>query len=285
MVVPELANPFFIPIIDAVQAVAQQKHYMVIINQSAHQPDMELAIIHQLRRLRMTGVLITPASSELDHLRSIQAEGTPTVVVARCWEEGDCVTVDDYAGGCMVAEHLLQLGHGKIGCVTHDEVSNTAVQARLRGFRETLYKRGVELSPQHIIRVETVRMTDAVRAAEAFMALADMPTAVFTTADRLAIGFIHELINRGIQVPEDVAVVGYDDIRYAQFLEVPLTTVSLPKYELGRQAVQLLFERTESSDHRGEPHQIMLKPQLVVRVSCGAHLSKDRQLQAEWLSL
>ncbi len=269
MVLPELANPFFIPIIDAVQAVAQARQHLVIVNQSAHQPDMELAILHQLKQLRTAGVLITPASTNIQHLRAIQAQGIPAVVVARCWKEGDCVTVDDFAGGGMVAEHLLQLGHRTVGCVTHDELTNSAVQVRLEGFQNRLKRDGIDLNPHHLIRSETVRMQDAVQAAQTFLALPQRPTAVFVTADRLAIGFIHELQARGVRVPDDVAVVGYDDIRYAEFLEVPLTTVRLPKYELGQQAVQLLFQRTESDNHNPQPRQVMLKPELVVRVSCG----------------
>lgn len=272
IVLPELANPFWIPIIDAAQAIAQAKQHLVIVNQSAHQPDMELAILQQLHQLRMAGVLIAPTSTKLDHLRAIQAKGVPTVVIARCWSEGDCVTVDDFAGGSMVAGHLLQLGHRTIGCVTHDELTNSAVQARLEGFQHRLHRGGVELRPHHIIRSETVRMLNGVQAAQTFLALPDRPTAVFVTADRLAIGFIHELRLRGVRVPEDLAVVGYDDIRYAEFLEVPLTTVRLPKYELGRQAMQLLFERTQTDNHRGKVRQIMLKPELIVRVSSGAQV-------------
>jgi DNA-binding LacI/PurR family transcriptional regulator len=101
--------------------------------------------------------------------------------------------------------------------------------------------------------------------------LPDRPTAVFVTADRLAVGFVHRLQERGLHVPGDVAVVGYDDIRYAEFLQVPLTTVALPKYEMGRQAAQVLFGRIENGGTgTGEWRGVLLEPRLIVRASCGA---------------
>jgi LacI family transcriptional regulator len=271
MVVPELANPFFVAIIDAVQAVARQKGYLVIVNQSERQPDMELASLHQLRQLRIAGVLVTPASTTLDHLKSLEAGGTPVVVVARCWKDGNCVTVDDFAGGRIAGEHLIQLGHRKIGCVSHAELGNTAVQARVQGFQAALEEGGCAFLPQRMIHVERTALANAEQAVDAFLSLPDRPTAVFVTADRLAIGFIHQLQARGVRVPEDVAVVGYDDIRYAEFLRVPLTTVALPKYELGQQAARILFERIENgSSDSTEWQQVLLQPELIVRASCGA---------------
>ncbi len=113
-------------------------------------------------------------------------------------------------------------------------------------------------------------MADGIRAADAFLDLPDRPTAVFLIADRLAIGFIHRLLERGLRVPDDVAVVGYDDIRYAEFLEVPLTTVAQPKWEMGNQATQILFERIESNESDDEHRQLLLEPELIVRASCRA---------------
>jgi LacI family transcriptional regulator len=271
VVVLELVNPFFVHILDAVQAVTRQKDHMLLVSQSERQPDMERASVHQFRQMRVAGILITPATTEMGHLRLLEAEGTPVVVVARRWDDGDCVTVDDFAGGRIAGEHLVQLGHRKIGCVAHDELHNVAVQDRVQGFQHALREAGCVFSPQCTLHTKTLRMADAIQAADAFLDLPERPTAVFVTADRLAIGFVHRLREKGLRVPGDVAVVGYDDIRYAEFMEVPLTTVALPKYEMGQQAAQLLFELIEASDADNEPRRIMLEPQLIVRASCGAH--------------
>jgi len=269
VVVLELANPFFVPIIDATQAVAQQKDHLVIINQSERKLDLEQASLYQLRQMRVAGVLVTPASTELEHLQRLEAGGTPVVVVARRWDDGDYVTVDDFAGGHMAGEHLIRLGHRRISCVAHDEPHNTAVQDRVQGFQHALREAGCPFSPQCTIHTETLRMADAIRAADSFLALSERPTAVFVTADRLAIGFVHQLRERGLRVPGDVAVVSYDDIRYAEFLEVPLTTIALPKHDMGQQAAQILFERIEAGDAGTARRQVLLEPKLIVRESCG----------------
>jgi DNA-binding LacI/PurR family transcriptional regulator len=93
------------------------------------------------------------------------------------------------------------------------------------------------------------------------------------TADRLAIGFIHRLREHSICIPEDIAVVGYDDIRYSEFLEVPLTTVALPKYEMGQKATQILFELIESGETQAKKQQVLLEPKLIIRQSCGADIA------------
>lgn len=269
VVVLELINPFFTHILDAVQAVAREKGYMILVNQSERQPDTERASVHQFRQMRVAGVLITPATTDLEHLLFLEAEGTPVVVVARRRDGGDYVTVDDFAGGRIAGEHLIQIGHRRVGCVAHDEPHNVAVQDRVQGFQHALREAGCVFLPQCTIHTESLRMADAIQAADAFLDLPERPTAVFVTADCLAIGFIHRLRERGMRVPDDVAVVAYDDIRYAEFLEVPLTTVALPKHEMGQQAAQILFERIEANEAHSEPRQVMLEPQLIVRASCG----------------
>jgi LacI family transcriptional regulator len=266
----ELDNPFFAPIIDAVQEVAWDRKHMLVVSQSQRRLDVEKFSIYQFSQVRMAGIVITPASTDLDHLQSLKKRGISVVVVARCWEDGDYVTVDDLAGGRMVAEHLLRLGHRRIGCIAHGESSNRAVQTRVRGFRAALEDGGCAFPPQWMIHTRSVLLADGMQAVDDFLSLSERPTAVFVTADSLAISFIHGLLERGVRVPGDIAVVGYDDIRYAAFMEVPLTTIALPKYEMGRQAAEILFERIGSEEESEECQHIHLTPELVIRKSCGA---------------
>lgn len=269
IVVPELANPFFVSIIDGVQATARRRDHMLIISQSERQADLEQACFAEFRQFRVAGVLVTPVSSDAEHLPRLRDQGTAVVVIARQWA-GDYVTVDHIAGGRLACEHLLRLGHRKIGCVAPREAGNAAVEARVEGFRATLAAAGERFSPEWLIRSETTNPDDATRAADSFIELADRPTAVFVTTDQLAMGFIHRLQERGLRVPRDVAVVGYDDIVYAEFLQVPLTTVALPKYEMGARAVEILFERIKGAADGADWRQVMLQPRLIVRASCGA---------------
>lgn len=271
VMVLELSNPFFAPIIDAAQAVAQQRGYLVIISQSGRQAELERANLNQLRQMRAAGVLVTPTSGDLSPLRGLRARGTPVVLVSRRWEDGDFVAIDEHEGGRLVAEHLLALGHRRLACVVLDEPQNAAHRDRIEGFSQALARAGVE--PPQILLTPTQRLQDGLDAADRLLALARPPTAAFVIADRMAIGVTHRLRARGVQVPGDVAVVGYDDIRYAEFLEVPLTTVALDKHEIGQRAAQILFQRIEAdeSDQDVCPQQVLLQPRLIVRASCGGN--------------
>lgn len=270
VIVPDLSNPFFSPVIDAIQAVAQQHQHLVIIYQSQLQVEVELVGLSQFRQLHVAGILPMPVAENLDYLKQYKTPTTSLVIAARQWDEGDYVNLDYYAGGHLAGQHLVGLGHRKIGCITFQPW-----QPRIHGFKQALVDGGVELLPEWLILTETARVANGIQAADTFLSLPNRPTAVFIASDQLSIGFVHRVRERGLRVPDDVAVVSYDDIRYAEFFEVPLTTVALPKYEMGQRAAQILFERIHTGNVITEPYQVTLKPELIVRTSCGA-LSSPR---------
>lgn len=270
MIVLELANPFVNPIIDGAQAVAFERGHLLVVSQSLRRRETEEASLSRFRQMRVAGVLVAPVSPDLRHLEELREQGVPVVAFSRQWANGDYVTVDDREGGRIAGEHLVALGHREIGFVALGEPGNTAVEARLEGLLEALQRGGAVCRPEWRFFTQRQTPEEGVAAAEAFVRLVHRPTAMFVTADRVAIGFVHHLRTLGLRVPEDVAVVGYDDIHYSQFLEVPLTTVALPKYELGRQAAEILFRRIEAAEPGGPPQQVLLPPRLVVRRSCGA---------------
>jgi LacI family transcriptional regulator len=273
-VATELANPFYAPIISAVQEVARLRDHLVVIADSERQLANEATYLQQFERLRIAGVIVTPLSPDTRALEALRDSGVPIVVVARRWAKGDYVTADNVLGGRMVGSHLLGLGHERIAVVALDEPGHTAAADRLAGFQKRLAE--AHLDPP-IIRTKSLSTSEGASAAGALLALSPRPTAVFVMADRLAIGFIHELLNRGVGVPEDLAVVGYDDIHYSAFLEVPLTTVALPKMEIGQMAAEILFDRISSGASTKPWRQVLLPPRLVVRASSGSGATEDSE--------
>jgi DNA-binding LacI/PurR family transcriptional regulator len=138
---------------------------------------------------------------------------------------------------------------------------------RVQGFREVLAAAGTSVQDTWDVQVPGTQIEDGITAADRVLALAIRPSALFVSSDRIAIGLIHRLLTRGVRVPEDIALVSYDDIPYAMPARVPLTTVAVPKRALGEKAANLLFQRY---DRKGsaKPRQILSPPELVVRASC-----------------
>jgi LacI family transcriptional regulator len=186
--------------------------------------------------------------------------------MARRWEDGDYVATDDVKGGQLAARHLLERGHRRIGLVQLGDPDHTPVQARVLGFRQTLATAGVQVREEWDLQVPGALIEHGVEAADRLLLLPERPTALFVTSDRKALGVIHRLLTRGVRVPEDVAVVGYDDVPYAACAQVPLTTVAVPKRPVGEMSAEILFDRIEGAVP-AELRQILLPPELVVRAS------------------
>jgi LacI family transcriptional regulator len=267
VVVLELANPFFAPMLSAIQAIAAKRGFLVVVGESGRDEDEERRYVEHLQQLRIGGIIVSPVTSRLDHLAGARARGTPVVVMARRWEDGDYAAADDVKGGQLVAQHLLERSHRRIGLVRLGDPDHTPVQARVLGFQQVLAAAGVEVREAWDLQVPGALIRHGEEAVDQLLALSERPSALFVTSDRKAIGVVHRLLERGIRVPEDIAVVGYDDIPYAACAQVPLTTVAIPTRRLGEMSAELLFCRldgTGPSDHR----QTLLTPELVVRASC-----------------
>ena len=266
VVILELANPFFAPMVSAIETVAAKRGFLVVIGESGHDEEGERRYVERFQQLRIGGIIITPASTRVDHLVAAHAGGTPIVVMARRWEGGDYVTADNLTGGRLVARHFLSRGHRQIGLVRPEDPENNAIQDRVLGFREHLASAGVHLPDQWDFRTQRTLIEDGMEAADRILALSDRPSALFVTTDRQAMGVIHRLLEGGLPIPGDIAVVGYDDIPYAACTQVPLTTVAIPMRRMGQLSAEILFDRLDGV-RPSEPRQELVPPELVIRAS------------------
>jgi len=266
VVIHELANPFFAPLVSAVETVAAKRGFMVVIGESGRDEQVERRYVERFQQLRIGGIIITSATSRVGHLAAARAGGTPVVVMARRWDDGDYVTADNVEGGRLVARHLLDRGHRRIGLIRAEDPENTAIQDRVLGFREVLASAGVPVPDQWDCRTQRTWIEDGMEAADQILALSNRPSALFVTTDRKAMGVVHRLLERGFRVPEDIAVVGYDDIPYAACAQVPLTTVAIPMRRMGELSAEILFDRLDGVGP-SEPRQVLLLPELVIRDS------------------
>lgn len=270
LVVLDVGNPFFTDLAAGVEATAGKAGLSVVLCNSNDDDERERHYLGLLQEQRAYGILITPVGVKNPAIDAVRLSGTPVVLVDRGSNRRQCsVSVNDQVGGDLAVAHLISQGHKRIGFVGGPLAINQ-VSERLLGAREALRAGG--LRKDALVVVETPRLDVAAgRAAGAeiaAMAARRRPSAVFCANDLLALGFLQEMTRRQVAVPEDMAIVGYDDIEFAGAAAVPLTSVRQPRAQLGRAAMELLLE--EATDpHMHEHRQVVFEPELIVRASTG----------------
>ncbi|MEO7912974.1 MAG: GntR family transcriptional regulator [Roseiflexaceae bacterium] len=242
---------------------------------SATQQDRNLA---QLREDGMAGLILFPVSikSESPTIAQLQADGVPIVFIDRYLANNagytsDYVVADNVAGGYRATEHLLVMGHTRIGFIYNEGyLSTTSVRDRYEGYRKALRDYGVPDDHQLIFAYPGLYELSDGTAALPFLAGPTRPSAVFVSNDLQALVLYQTVHRCGLRVPEDLAVVSFDDLSFAAYLSPPLTTVAQPRVEIGQRAAEILLDRIEGDTQ--SPRQMILPTQLVVRDSCGARL-------------
>ncbi|MEU8380465.1 LacI family DNA-binding transcriptional regulator [Streptosporangium sp. NPDC048865] len=268
IVVLDVTNPFFTDVVQGAESFAEEQGVMVVVCNSGANADRERRHLDLLEEQRVRGVLITPVDDGRDsRLEKLIARGTPVVLVdhGAGWYNRCSVAVNDVLGGHLAGEHLLAQGHRRIAFVG-GPMTIQQVTDRHRGV--TLALDGTA----DLVTLTTPNLTVASgRAAAgqiAGMPAAERPTAVFCANDLLALGMLQEMTRRGVRIPKDFAIVGYDDIEFAAAAAVPLSSVRQPREQLGRTATQLLLEEIQAGG-RHEHRQVVFQPELVVRESSG----------------
>ncbi len=264
----DAGNPFFTDVAKGVEDAARAAGLSVFLCNSNEDAEREADYLDLLEQQRVQGVLITPIDQNSSRLRKLTARGTPVVVVDRAIDGGEhcSVAVNDILGGELAIAHLLELGHDRIAYVGGPNTIGQVIDRR-DGARRALRKAGKP--PENLIELTTGALTVAEgRGAGQRLAglpAARRPTAAFCANDLLALGLLQQCVSLGLRVPEDLAIVGYDDIEFAAAAAVPLTSVRQPRQLLGRTAAELLLDESSNPDH--EHQRVTFTPELVVRTS------------------
>lgn len=262
----EYSNPFYPPMIRAIDDIAEQHDYIIFIGESRRRLEMEQKVIERFRRIRTAGVIIMPTMANLEHLHALEAEGVPVVIVGRTAPGFDCININNEKSGYLVGQRMTHQGHQRIGYIYSGDPNNTPELARLKGFQAALYKAGVKL--ERTYKVGNNKMDGGERAAERWLSESQRPTALFCSNDLLAMGFINLVTKQGMSVPDEVSVVGHDDIPFANLFKVALSTVAFPKYKMGQVAIQMLLERLNNPGNHYKPQYFVLEPEFIERCSC-----------------
>ena len=267
-VVLDASNPFFTDVAFGIQETADAAGLAVYLCNSGEDPAREAAYLDLLEQQRVEGVLITPVDANDPRIAALARRGTPVVVVDRGAGPDRCsVTVDDVLGGDLAVTHLLEIGHERIGFVGGPRTIGQ-VADRISGAQRALVRAGRAAGELTIAETTRLDVAEGRRAGERLAGLpaARRPTATFCANDLLALGLLQQMVRLGVRVPDDMAIVGYDDIEFAEAAAVPLTSVSQPRHLLGRTAAELML--AEARGTGGHEHrQVVFAPELVVRTS------------------
>jgi LacI family transcriptional regulator len=268
LLVPDTHNPYFSEVARGIERVAFENKYNVMLCHSGYDPAREMQYVNMLRFQRAAGVIWMPATENMQPFQKLKEYGIPTVILDRTipQQQACTVTADNHQGGLLATEHLLSLGHRRVGFITR-RVDLSHSQDRFSGYRATLENAGIPYDEPLVVR-GGVRLEDGRAALHKLMDLPEPPTAVFAYNDTTAIGVLRGLHELGIQVPKHFSVVGFDDIAQAAFTCPALTTIDIPKFRLGQRGAKALLELINTTNIEPCP-EAPLQVRLVERESTG----------------
>ena len=277
LVLSDIANPFYPEIARGVEERAREYGFNVILCNTDNDPSQERNSIEILLSRQIDGLIITSARST-DNLKEYLREDCPIVLVNRDPFPGrfDFVGIDNISSARMVVNHLIKLGHQRIAFI-EGEPASPASFGRYEGYTRALGEAGISVQ-ENYVKVGYLKYESGYRVAISFLGEVPPPTAVFCANDMMALGAIDACAEKRMKVPQDVAIVGFDDMWVASLKNVQLTTVRQPRYQMGVKAVDLMIERITGK--RSEIKRVILPTKLVIRGTCGKTL-KDEVHKAE----
>jgi LacI family transcriptional regulator len=268
LVVLDAGNPFFADVARGAEARAEEERLSVLLGNSDENASREDGYLDLFREQRVNGVLITPASDDIAKLQRVQDAGTPVVLVDHEIPGSDfcSVSVDDDEGGYLAAQHLLQTGRRRLAFIG-GPASIAQVAHRLAGARRAVSE--VPTAALEVIEMPALTVLNGRAAGEALVNRdpVERPDAIFAANDLLAVGILQALtMFSSLRVPDDIALIGYDDIDFASATVVPLSSIRQPARLIGHTAVELLLRSIDDPDGDYE-RSVRFQPELVVRAS------------------
>lgn len=254
VVIGDLANPFYSEMAKAVEWHATARGYRVMICNTQIDERRELASLRSLLDYRVAGLVMLAYAGDAESRQLVTEARVPAVFVTCMADWGDIVSTDDEKGGRLATEHLIGLGHARIAYVGDSSVEDAADHARARGYRKAMSAAGLKLAIHHWRDVSL----------EALLAGRTRVSGIVSSNDLGAIEILDTADRLGIRVPEDLSVVGYDDISIAGLKRISLTTIAQPKDELAHSALNMLHARVTGEAH-GKPKRAIIEGGLVIR--------------------
>ena len=268
LVVSDIENPFFAAAARGLSDVLEPAGYTILLANSDEDLAREERLVEAFRSRRVDGLVVVPSvASATAHLGDLVAAGVPLVLFDRAVRglKVDVVLVDNKQGARTAVEHLVRLGHRRIGLVSDQpEISSSA--ERIEGYRAGIAAAGIPWDDR-LISLTGSTQADGYRGAKVLLEARRPPSAIFTANNMMSVGTLLALRDLGLRIPQDVALVGFDDFEWTTLIEPPLTAVRQPVYQIGHHAGERLLARLQGDV--SPPRRIRLPTEFVVRGSCG----------------
>jgi LacI family transcriptional regulator len=269
LVVPDLIHPFFSEIAKSLSFALKSKGYYLVVASSEEDPSLETEEIERMLAQRLDALVVASAQSAPEPLQRAIEQGTPIVLIDRFFSgfNVNFVGTDDYAVGVMATEHLLETGRRRIAHIRGPETS--VGRRRFEGYRATLEKHGVQFRPEYVFAPRMTDVDSRRHGAEAMAKLLNLdsrPDGVFCFNDALAMGAMTTILDHGLSIPGDVAVIGCGNLHFVNALRVPLSSIDQNSGEIGERAAKLIINLL-GEKKTARPKRIVLEPRLAARAS------------------
>ena len=265
VIVPDICDPFFSEIIRGIEITAAEQGYLVLIGDCAHQNRQEKTFIDLIITKQIDGMLLLGSRLPFDAGVEEQRNLPPMVMANEFAPELELPTVhiDNLTAAFNAVNYLHELGHKRIGCIAGPE-EMPLCHYRLQGYVQALRRSGITVEPQYIARGNFTYEAGS-NALEQLLSLPVPPTAVFCHSDIMALGALSLAKRRGLKIPDDLSIIGFDNISLSEFCDPPLTTVAQPRFDIGREAMLLLLDQLHG--HSVSSGSRLLDCELIVRGS------------------
>ncbi len=268
MIVTDITNPFFNTIMASIENVFFNKGFSLLMSNTASDPEKELAYLSMMENEGVAGLVIATTSENVDAVATLADKGLPIVIIDRRMTKGrvDMVLSDNVAGACSGVEHLIKLGHKRIGHIG-GPLRLTSGRERYQGYQQAMREAALPIE-EGWVRFGNHKHQSGYEQTLELLKSNPALTALFIENNMMTLGALNAIHDLNLRIPDDIAIVGFDDMPWAVSLNPPLTTVAQATYDIGTQVATRLLERIEQPDL--PPRTDIVPTTLVVRESCGA---------------
>lgn len=268
---PLSADAFWPGLLQGVTAAVRRNGYRVMV-QTAEDVSSHEAYLSLVREQEVDGLILSGPRADDPLLPQLASEGFPMVLHGYVPDVSlPCVDVDNRSGARRAVQHLIGLGHRRIGFISNAPLTHASAHERFAGYCEALEENGIPVDPEYVGAANFLPETGQA-AMERLLALPSPPTAVFAAGDVIALGALRAIHAARLRIPEDIAIVGFDDLFFAAYSNPPLTTIHVPAYGLGWTAAVVLIARIEGDQ---DVPSVTLDTELIIRDSCGARRTQE----------